>query len=843
MVARILFPAAEEKKPLPSQDPTDATGGDSSSNEEKASSYQKNNAGKQAELALALYNKGRKSWTKGAKDEALGLFRKAVALQESSLGYKHPQTAQSYYFLGYALSKHQKEYGKSLIAYRRTLKSRLWTNGNEDVSTEDVQRAIWELLINRKGFKESDVKEYFASAIQTVLLEKKAKGLAEQQEYEKAVEAYEECLSTEKQALGHFPPDIGRLYTKIGAVQRHHKEYEMGLNAYRNALAILVPTLGKDHADSKRCLEGIEFCAASKGISKYLIEQYLQKIFVSLDHCKKGDELVSSNDLSRAMVAYESARFIEEDSLGKYPLTAADIRQKLASIYNARKEYDRVIFELRTVMSIIIFDCGGDHPAVMATVQSIAAALKDKGLHQDVITRYTNTVSFSVKHERYGEHLLTEKKDFSGAIEEFQKSLALEVALGKYHLTQGALFKSIGDAFMAKENYNFAVVNYRNALLVYLSELGKDSVDANIALAMIGSAAAESVGLSKTEADKYRENVSDSILLEKMADTLAAKGDTEESIECYEKAVALEESSLVEYHLSTASLHGKIATLLKKAQQYDRAIVRYRNILSIYLRALGGDHPNTQTAHDELVDVVSLQGLGDDKAKSYGLKVLVSIEHEARGDEDLAHQRHSQGLGEFRKALEIEENSLGRAHLVTAALYGKLADGCRLNGRTSDAIQEYRRAIRIYIKHESPQHDAMKLLRGVEKCIEDLGFSRKRSAQYGTVVWESVKSELSGDAAKKDGDRATALHHYHRSISLEESVLGKLHFSTSLTYKKIADLYRDNDDIEAAIVSYSKVLAIREAHLGKDDEKTIESYDDLMNATQRQAGIQDSIGS
>ncbi|KAG7350782.1 hypothetical protein IV203_010142 [Nitzschia inconspicua] len=105
-------------------------------------------------------------------------------------------------------------------------------------------------------------------------------------------------------------------------------------------------------------------------------------------------------------------------------------------------------------------------------------------------------------------------------------------------------------------------------------------------------------------------------------------------------------------------------------------------------RTLGADVQSKKyrkkNAHDELVNVVSLQGLN-----GYGLKVLVSIEHEARGDEDLALKRNTQGMGEHRMALEIEENSLGEAHLVAAALYGKLADEFMLSGRSSDAIQDY----------------------------------------------------------------------------------------------------------------------------------------------------------
>ena len=65
-------------------------------------------------------------------------------------------------------------------------------------------------------------------------------------------------------------------------------------------------------------------------------------------------------------------------------------------------------------------------------------------------------------------------------------------------------------------------------------------------------------------------------------------------------------------------------------------------------------------------------------------------------------------------------------------------------------------------------------------------------------------------------------------------MLGKLHASTCSSYEKIASIFRDAGDFESAIFFYSKVLAIRESHLGKEAAETVQSYNDLMNATAQQ---------
>ena len=112
----------------------------------------------QIEIATAHYTKGRKLWSKGDRDNALALFRKALSIQEAVLGIYNKQTARTYYQVGYVLS-HKKEFDKALVAYRRTLRIRLFLLGDDDVSSEDVKRALKDLL-KKKGFNKDKVEQY-----------------------------------------------------------------------------------------------------------------------------------------------------------------------------------------------------------------------------------------------------------------------------------------------------------------------------------------------------------------------------------------------------------------------------------------------------------------------------------------------------------------------------------------------------------------------------------------------------------------------------------------------------------------------------------------------------------
>lgn len=788
---------------------------------------------KQIELANACYFKGRKSWAKGNKEEALGFFRKAVAMQETALGTFHKHTARSYYFLGYALSKHSRDDEKALVAYRRTLRIRLALNGDDDITTDDVLRAIRELL-RRKGLDEEEIKEYFSDVAKSVQFENDGTIFAAEGNFEQAIDAYEQCLSIEEKAAGKFPLDIGHLYFRIGQVHRQQREIEMALVAYRNALEVYESALGRDHSDSLFCLEGIEYCAYEKNVEEAAVKKYLHSVFVSIHHCQRANKYLESNDFGSAVTEYEKALDIEEAALGKYPVTAAIIRKKLGLAFRALGRSDRVILELRTVLSINIFEYGSDHQSVIAALKDLGSAMKEQGIEPTAVNKYMNTVSFSVKHERYGEHLLSTEKDYSGAIEEFQKSLALEVsALGKYHLTEGALFKQIGCSFLEQGKFDFAIVNFRNALLIYQPILGRHHGCTTSTLILIGDAA-RGMGLTGDNVDTYRGNVAESIDLEKDGERLCREGASEEAISSYIAAIAKEETSLGEAHLSTADLYGKIAHTLKSMSHYQRALVRYRDVLAIYRRSLDPDHPNIEKAHERLVEIAVLNGLQEDAATSYGQKVIVSIEHEARGDAHLTKQQYQDAIDEYRKALEIEGAALGDSHLVTSVFVGKLADTLRLSNRSDLAMHEYRKAMRIYVTHGCPSHDSSKLLVSVGKGIEDLGFNEAKGVSYQKIFRESVLCEDRADHARSTGNHSKAIEQYRRCVSLEESVLGKLHLSTCSMYRKIASICMNRGDYESAIVFYSKVLAINESNYGKDADITVESYNDLVNASQKQ---------
>jgi len=793
---------------------------------------EKRDRGKRIELANAYFFRGRKSLTKGNKDEALRMFRASVAIQEEVYGTYHKRTARSYFFLAQTLFKHTNEVDRALTAYRRSLRVGLSLGGDHKY-VEGAKRAIREILLAKKPFDVKSVENFFSSIIESVRLEKEGLDYIEKNDYECALEAFENCLAVEEKAEGTFPLDLGHLHIRIAEVNRKEGQYGMAINAYRSALFIYESALGREHADSICCLKGIESSLYKMNVSDSVIQEYIQSILRSLHHCQKGNAFMESNMFREAINEYEAACLIEEKSLGKYPLTASGIRKKLGLAFRSLKEYDRAILELRTTISINIFECGEDHQSIVLILQDIRAVMAEKGYDFSSVNKYMNTVAFSVKHERYGEHLLLEKRDFPGAIEEFQKSLALEVsALGKYHLTQGGLFKAIGDAFLQDKIFDFAVVNYRNALIVYQPILGIDH-DYTVSVSTSIGDAARGTGLNTDEVDEYRKIVSESIIIEKTAEIFIKDGAESDAIAVYRRAARNEGSLLGDYHLSTADLHGKIAKVLKSMERYDSAIVSYRHILAINLKSLGIDHMNTLKAHEELVDASILKGLENEDAASYGQNAKISLEHEDGGDEAMIIQDFQSAIMDYKKALEIEEHFLGDDHLVTEGVLRKILECHKLSGNTGQAFHFYRKMIRIYMIYETPDYDTNYMIRSLETTVQDLGLSEAQKVEYIDIVKQSVKCEINGDSAEESKDYVKAIDQYSRCLLMEESLLGMLHPSSWPVYKKIGSTFGKKGDLDLAIISHSKALAILESYLGMKENETIEAYNDLLNATQK----------
>jgi tetratricopeptide (TPR) repeat protein len=247
--------------------------------------------------------------------------------------------------------------------------------------------------------------------------------------------------------------------------------------------------------------------------------------------------------------------------------------------------------------------------------------------------------------------------------------------------------------------------------------------------------------------------------------------------------------------LCTADLYSKIADALKILKSYDRALVHSRNVLAIYQVSLGLDHPNSQEAQEEIGVVAKLVGLKQEDAHAYRIQATNSIQYEKNGYDLTKAKKYEQAITEYAHAIEIEESSLGKEHLTTAAICSKILDVYRLKGQYIRSILVYRNTIRIHMSNNAPTYDvAACTLHNLGLAVEGLGFNQSYSIKYQKVVRDALQHKEIGDAFRNVGDYGKAINEYRQAIAIEESVLGKLHPTTTALYKKIADIFECGSD-------------------------------------------------
>lgn len=798
-----------------------------------------NDKNKRAELATAFYSKGRKLWAKGEKEEALELFRKSVAIQESALGTYHKNTARTYYWIGYAL-KCRDEFDKALVAYRRTLRIRMLLFGEEDISTEDVLRAVKDVL-HRKSWSDDQIDQYVHAISKSVEHQRNGGTHADEGEYAKAVVEYFACLAIEEAAVGRFPLDSAELQAKIGHAHNRMREFDKAINAYRNSLCLYEPSLGRDHPDTTACLTAIEVACTGKGLDEKSIQEYSIAVFDSIAFVERGEQLLQEQQYEKSIESFELAIQLEETSLGRDPLTVADIYRKMAGTFLSQEKYDRAILVLRTALSIYTVAWGNGSPNVTATLKQIGSTLQSKGLEKNDINKYLNTVYYSVKYERNGEEE-NKKGNYKAAMEEFQKSLALEASgLGKYHLTQAALFRGIGNAYIGAGNFDNAIVNYRQALYVNLPNLGDSHPSTKKTIRRL-IYAAEDMGMSREQITEYRENVVKSVDAEIKGDLLLKVDNIDKAIGEFRKAIELEEASLGSLHICTAGLYAKIALALKLGGYKDRALAAYRGALAVNQIRLGPNHNNTAISLTELKAAAQRTGMSEMEATNYCQTATAAIEIEEKADNYAKSGSFEEASREYRKAIDLEESALGQSCLTMATLFSKIGEVYRLKGEFRRSILVCRNALRILFSFQS--YDAAGgTMATLGLAIQGLGFSETTATRYQRVVRDSIDHEHAGERALEKNERDKAVGEFRRAITLEESVLGKLSVTTSSLHHQIAEISIEREDYESALLFYSRSLAIQESYLGKDNEDVLRTYNDLVLTaerlgTERNAGVQ-----
>ena len=199
------------------------------------------------------------------------------------------------------------------------------------------------------------------------------------------------------------------------------------------------------------------------------------------------------------------------------------------------------------------------------------------------------------------------------------------------------------------------------------------------------------------------------------------------------------------------------ASELYKAGKYNEAIPYAKQVLEIYEKILGKDHPNVATSLNNLAGLYKVIG------------------------------RYSEAEPLYKRSLEIREKAFGREHpSVAQSLYNLAGLYAFIGGRYAEAEPLHKRALEIYEKALGREHPSV-----AQSLISLAG------------LYEST------------GRYADAEPLYKSALEIREKIRGSEHPDTAIVLRVLAELYRVTGRHAEAEPLYKRALEIREKAYGK----------------------------
>jgi CHAT domain-containing protein/Flp pilus assembly protein TadD len=371
-------------------------------------------------------------------------------------------------------------------------------------------------------------------------------------------------------------------------------------------------------------------------------------------------------------------------------------------------------------------------------------------------------------------------------------------AFGADHPNVGTALSLLGAAHLRQGKFNEAEGDFRRMLTIYERRLGEGHEDTAAALNSLAlvlekqgdSAGAETLlkrAAAILEKTFGRDHPSTATVLSNLArvldnqgkfaggetDQLAARaevaarrGQYEEAETLHHQVLAIHEKALGPSHPTTANSMSNLGRVLDLQGKYADAEKMYRQSLAVREKVLGRDHPDVATNLNNLAKV--MQDLGKDQ------QIGVS-EARARARAGAAVGGLTEIENMYRRALAIQDRSLGREHPSTALTLSNLGGLLAVRGDFAQAEQMQRAALSTMEKVFGEQHpDTASVLTALALSMDNQGKLVEAEATYkraieisrrtGNPRAELVNAANLGYALAKRGRYREALPYYKEAV-------------------------------------------------------------------------------
>jgi len=349
---------------------------------------------------------------------------------------------------------------------------------------------------------------------------------------------------------------------------------------------------------------------------------------------------------------------------------------------------------------------------------------------------------------------------FNEAEGDFRRMLTIyERRLGPDHEYTAAALNSLALALEQLGDYKGAETLLRRSHAILEKKLGADHPDTATTLSNLsrvldsqGKFAAATAGSASQLAAR--------------ADEAARRGQYEEAETLHHQVLAIHEKTLGLNSAVTANSMSNLGRVLDLQGKYVEAERMYRQSLAIREKVLGRDHPDVAVNLNNLAKV--MQDLGKDQNISLA-------ERRARGRAGASVSGLSEIENLYRRALVIQERSLGREHPATALTLSNLGGLLAVRGDYAQAEQMQRAALETMEKVFGEQHpDTAAVLTSLALALDNQGKIVEAEATYKRAIDVSrrtgnprsllINTSSLGYALAKRGRYREALPYYKEAV-------------------------------------------------------------------------------
>ena len=375
------------------------------------------------------------------------------------------------------------------------------------------------------------------------------------------------------------------------------------------------------------------------------------------EHCTPSDNEINPPSSNPAPTSSPMTR--GEAALDVFKLQLCN---KMGLLFWHYGEYKTALELLEDALVMTEAIYGEQYESTATVYQNIGNVLSDMGRYELALETYQKVLKLREgllpEHDPRVADICTKvgnlyriTANLDQAMRFHQRALSIYMALQGNHsnLASADSYNDMGNVFYDRGDFDAALVEFRKALKIQESILGKR----NPSLATTHSF----IGMS-----------------------LKRKGNKSGALQEYETALAIQEETLGEGHVETAMTYENLASVLRSQDNLEGALEMGEKARSTYEKALGVYHPSTATV---------LQSLG-------------TIHNDLDNVND--------ALTSYRTALEIREVVLGGAHLSVAESLRSIGILLFEIGDLDGALIELRKAFSIMEPLLGVDHPTVKKL-------------------------------------------------------------------------------------------------------------------------------------